>query len=383
MRREAAVLATSLILLALFTLFSLPAAAQGPHYMIQDLGTLGGLYSYANSINNAGEVVGSSQLASGDVHAYFYQSGSLHDFGTLGGPNSAAISINDQGLIAGNSNVNDPNLYTGFTYNQGAFFTLPTLGGNSTIVYGMNDNGDVVGYSRTPDISSYAFVYRASDNSITDLGTFGGSNSVANDINNLGEIVGTARLQDTNATHAFTYQNGVMTDIGTIDGTRHDLESEALAVNASGDAVGWSYTAADRGVDHAFLYHQGVMTDLNPVLGTNQAVANAINDAGQVVGYAYQGNAQYAFLYRNGIAYDLNNLINPSLGLRLATATGINDRGQIIGNGDIGGFSHAFLLTPAPEPGSAALLPFGFLAMGFVRRVRNYNGPRNRDTRAS
>src|SRR5437763_9990063 len=54
------------------------------------LGGLGGSLTIANSINNAGQVVGMSALPSGDFHAFLYSGGKTTDLGTLGGTNSTA-----------------------------------------------------------------------------------------------------------------------------------------------------------------------------------------------------------------------------------------------------------------------------------------------------
>jgi probable HAF family extracellular repeat protein len=67
-----------------------------------DLGTLGGTFGMANAINDAGEVVGVSNLA-GDNNArpFLWKNGHLIDLGSLGGGYSAASSINEQGDVAG------------------------------------------------------------------------------------------------------------------------------------------------------------------------------------------------------------------------------------------------------------------------------------------
>ena len=63
-------------------------AASGTAYSggtMIDLGTLGGTYSYANGINNKGQIVGYSLTASGQDHAFLYSGGKMTDLGTLGG----------------------------------------------------------------------------------------------------------------------------------------------------------------------------------------------------------------------------------------------------------------------------------------------------------
>jgi probable HAF family extracellular repeat protein len=71
------------------------------------LGTLGGSFSIARSINNRGEIVGGS-LAEGneDFHGFVYRNGKLINLNELLDPGSGwevvqAVSINDNGEIIG------------------------------------------------------------------------------------------------------------------------------------------------------------------------------------------------------------------------------------------------------------------------------------------
>ena len=73
-----------------------------------DLGTLGGTQSNAFGINDEGQVVGSSQLASGTVtHAFLYSGGAMTDLNSLADNSAAgwtltqASGINDLGWIVG------------------------------------------------------------------------------------------------------------------------------------------------------------------------------------------------------------------------------------------------------------------------------------------
>jgi probable HAF family extracellular repeat protein len=73
---------------------------------MHDLGTLGGTYSFANSINNSNHVVGSSNIL-GDAgsHAFLYADGGMTDLNSLIDPASGwtihfAYDINDHGQIA-------------------------------------------------------------------------------------------------------------------------------------------------------------------------------------------------------------------------------------------------------------------------------------------
>jgi probable HAF family extracellular repeat protein len=243
--------------------------------------------SSPEAINSSADVVGSAtSFATGNTAAVEWaDSATPTDLGTLLGlqnlvASPALTSINDNGLITGfGSNRGD----VGFTINGSTVTKLPAL-----------PNGGV-------DVEPIA-------------------------VNNSGLIVGQADTT-TSDFQAAEWQNGTITTLGMLPGS---LTSEALAVNSTGQAVGADVEISDSDA-HAVVFANGTVTDLNaPGTGTSggDAVANAINDNGVIVGHGGNG---HAFVYQNGQAADLNGLIAPGSGFTLLNAAGINGSGVIVG----------------------------------------------------
>jgi probable HAF family extracellular repeat protein len=129
-------------------------------------------------------------------------------------------------------------------------------------------------------------------------------------------------------------QRYAVEDLGTLGGST----SVATAINDAGQVVGFATTAA--GSQHAFLFSGGVLQDLG-TLGGSASTATALNGAGQVVGFSSVPGDQAcrAFLWSAGKMQPL-----PALGGRESYATGINAAGQIVGSvSTTQGASRAFI----------------------------------------
>src|SRR5690349_14621003 len=82
----------------LIVLFACASALANIQYTVTPVGTLGG-DTTGTGINDLGQVVGYSNLASGSTHAFVFD-GQIHDLGTFGGDNSYAYGINNAGDMA-------------------------------------------------------------------------------------------------------------------------------------------------------------------------------------------------------------------------------------------------------------------------------------------
>lgn len=268
-----------------------------------DLGTLGGIGSVAseyemNTTYDGGYIVGSSTLSNGDWRAFLCEDDgtpTLVNLGTLGGSFSWGNSVNSSGNVVGVSS-NSSGHFRAFLYSGSSMTDLGTLGGNSSEAYGISASGVIVGSASTSSGDAHAFSY--SGGTMTDLGTLGGSYSYASAIDDSGGIAGTSTLS-TGEERAFLYTGGTMYNLGTLSG---DYGSGALGVNDAGEVVGYSYygSASER----AFVYSGGTMYDLNALASsymsdgvtapgfTRLAYAYDINDWGYIVGYGdyFDGN---------------------------------------------------------------------------------------------
>lgn len=153
-----------------------------------------------------------------------------------------------------------------------------------------------------------------------------GMDSNVTGVNNLGQAVGTSLVNGQNVATVWT--NGTASYLPSIGGSA----SYATDINNLGVVSG-----AAKGADgqyHAVTWNNGVATVLN---GTNASVANAINDAGVVVGaatvngssYAQQWSGGTATTLAGGVAYDINNhgaVVSGNLLINGSTQTNLSEQ---------------------------------------------------------
>lgn len=278
-----------------------------------DLGTLGGGYTTATDLNASAQVVGSSDLAGGERHAFLWSGGHMIDLGTLGGTSSAAFAINDRGQVVGQSNLR------GNDYAYRAFLLTPedTDGDGVADLWFRDSNAD------------------GANDLMRDLGTLGGTDarSSAFDINNLGQVVGSSswRTASGDTSRAVLWDQGVTVDLGTGGGT----SSAALAINDAGVVVGSGYFTP--GYTHALVWKNGAAADL----GSSSMGALDVNASGQLVDTTFGGEAARLWTptQTNGTAGAFTFLgalpSDPIFVIASRTeARGLNNAGAVVGSQD-------------------------------------------------
>ena len=351
-------------------------AFQWKDEQLVDLGSLPGGYSAnPSSISENGLVAGEAINGALDPitgwpeeNAVFWQHGQITNLGTLGGYESGVGMVNSRGQVTGFSGnaISDPYSLFGLGTQTRAFLwdkskgmqDIGTLGGPDAASPFINEREQIAGSSYTnytpnsttgvPTLDPFLW----EKGTMIDLGTLGGTLGGEGDgvaLNNHGQVAGSSNLAGDVYFHPFLWTKpGPLQDLGTLGGNF----GVANAVNEAGEVVGWASSTGDQAL-LAFFWKNGTMTNLGVLPGKLCSYAHQINSKGQVTGSSdddCNDGGGHAFLWENGgPMVDLNDLVIGA-DMTLGGATGINDRGEITGvglltNGDL----HVFLLIPCDE----------------------------------
>lgn len=345
-------------------LYSSAVVANANNYTFTALSSLGGNFSEANAINNAGQIVGSATLADGITrHATLWYGSTVTDLGTLGGTFSYAYAINNIGQVVGNSYTTGDTAQHATLWYGSVATDLGTLGSGFSVAKDINDNGLITGSSFNTNGTIQAVLWNG-----TTISSLSSTSSNGNSINNSGQIAGFSYTPGNNAFNAALWDDSITTNLAPL--------VEAFAISDSGQVVGSLFNGS---VMVAGLWDNGVATDLG-TLGGYQSKAFAINNVGQIAGYSYiPGNsALRATLWDGNSVVDLNSFLDASTvnaGWELLVANGINDSGWIVGTArnTITGFSSGYLLsvTAVPEPESYAMFFAGLGLIGALARRKS------------
>jgi uncharacterized membrane protein len=262
--------------------------------------------------------------------------------------------LNDQGLIVGTANVDDGG-FRAFIHDGVSYGILPVVQDFShTYGEAVNDDLIVAGWSNQLDTLLAAAV-TWQNGKIIPIEGIPGRESQAVDINNNGVILGwTGDWSFYDADVFIADENGI-TIIGKPPGT---YSTKPEAINDLGDITGYAYyPIADHPgfIRRGFLWSQGQWTDLGsfpPEL--DESFPRDINNSRQIVGVLEGPGPGKGFMWDNGTLHIINDLLVAGSEVNVIAAHGINDAGQITGTGydPDGG---ALILTPVVPQGDLTL----------------------------
>ena len=283
---------------------------------LRDLGTLGGDESSAKAISHDGKIIiGSSMTEDGNVQAFiqkmttllagdqifFIPQGNLINLGTLGGLFSYATDLSyDGGVIVGSSSTILEEVHAFKHTSLLGMLDLGTLGGKFSIAESVSLDGNaIVGSSTTRQGTTHAFKYTPILG-MYDLGTLGGTYSKAIKVSGLGNVVIGESSTSSENIHAFKYSDSTgMIDLGTLGGNH----SQAIGLSYYGTiVVGNASTFQDK--MHGFIHtDQTGILDIG-TLGGEESFITGISLDGQIIcGYSNTSSGTiHAFIHRTNIA---------------------------------------------------------------------------------
>lgn len=149
-------------------------------------------FAEANGVNNLGQIVGSYSSGSGE-HAFLSDGGVATDLGTLGGCCSAALDINDRGQVVGWSEVASGEQRP-FLWQDGQMAELPTTSFTWATAVSINNSGQIAGRGWAHEADEYALLWNEGE-----LTLLGPADSHAEAINEFGQVVGSVSVSGSSA----------------------------------------------------------------------------------------------------------------------------------------------------------------------------------------
>jgi len=349
--------------MAVAALPMIAAAQTAPAYHVTSL-TANAPQCAFESLNDSGVAAGT---CSNDIATW--NNGTITDLGSLPfGTYAQANAISSTGIVVGEGDTGNGRPQAIVSTPGGLLNIDPVNGGNARAI-GVMDNGVIFGdmtKSLSGGTASWNVMMWTADPSHpgryreTILPHYPGGDTKYNGVyaqesNKIGQVAGwvtttvigqLGAIWNNDAAHTVTPLQALPFGNGAIANGLNDLgqvvgQSNNFATATSAEAVLWQNDAT-----HSII-------DLGTLPGDTVSSAQAINNAGQIVGWSQtsmNAGPARAFLYQNGAMYDLATLVDPADGFwTIQHVFAINNAGQILAIGSSGGIQSSIILTPVAQ----------------------------------
>lgn len=303
----------------------------------------------ADAINDNSDIVGQVDDAAGTTHAVRVNIGPqypehhyFYDLGTLG-TDSAALGINNIQTVIGGVRHNGwmkPAIWHSQLGGLRVLDVLPNMkrGYATALAFNAYYTEYVTGYVVKPnDGREVGFVWQW--DGLTEYSEVFGDEmdrTTPNSINDNRIVVGWVE-KPTEGRQAFMWQTGPVTLLGNLGGRSlaYDINN-----NASPIIVGSAWQRG--GIMTAFSWQDSVLSPLPALPGARDTRAFALTDGGDIVGKS--GNL--AVVWRDGVVYNLNDVLDNDIDTVLTEAIDMNRHGRIVVKGADGIY---YVLVPSEE----------------------------------
>jgi len=237
-------------------------------YKVTILPTLGGDYTFPESINDKGQVAGYSEIAPRKYHLFLWDKESgIQDLGPVDG---GEICINNKSQIS--ANIIDPNgKFHSFVFDPNTGRTiLPTLGGKGSCVTEINNHGQVTGYSDTSSGVRHAFMWDKI-NGIRDLTPISPNDTFAYSINDSGQVVvcekNNTLLIETDKELKITSLQTMLWGVPQIN-NNGDITGMVRSAQNKCDFISWNPDSGQKTLFHSDLIYLYRMNERNQLIIT-------------------------------------------------------------------------------------------------------------------
>jgi probable HAF family extracellular repeat protein len=339
----------NVIVLPLLALVLTAQAAPAGSYPEYRVTIVGPANSRASDINNSGVVIGTYPIGTGgtSIGSFINRGAGFVDLGTLGGRLAQVIAINDKGEVLGNR-VSNSGQQRGFIYYHGKYRELGSTPSLPLTYIDINNAGYTLALGFIPipgGLPQLRSFLRDPSGHLRNIGTLPGEDPVtqAEALNNRNQIVGESGpfIPPDPPLRAFLWTKGVLRDLGDFGST----PNYAQAINDRGQVTGYATLPTGFHNQKAFIWSNGRLIDIDrrPASALPFSEGESINNLGHVVG---SSNHLAGFVYRGRKMESLNALVDPALGWNIQFPRAINDKGQIAADAVRGGVQYAVRLDP-------------------------------------